>query len=142
MRKILKKIGISLLVIVTVFILGVFGFSYAENNGLFYDKFNIVFDNQTKEEKIDVQTYFEDKPMTGTRITPDQTEIRVVNDKYTNLDNVDISTFGLKVRVYDDSIKDFVGESDMLYIPAEYGETYHVTITGDRENGLTLDLNE
>lgn len=42
----------------------------------------------------------------------------------------------------DNSKMDFVGESDILYFPVEYGETYHVTITGVRENGLELHFDE
>lgn len=76
---------------------------------------------KTKEEKIDVKCYFEDELMTITRITLDCSEIVVINDRYTNLDNEDISIFGLQVGLLD-----------------ECGETYHVTITGDRENGLSL----
>ncbi len=138
MKKRLITIGIALLLIV----LGVLGWIYAESHALFYDKFKIVFDIQTEEEKLEVQEYFDNVPMTSTRVNKESNSIQIINDKYTNLDNIDISTFSLKVKILDESKMEFIGESDMLYIPAEYGKTYHVTITGDIENGLVLHLDE
>lgn len=44
--------------------------------------------------------------------------------------------------VLGNSKMDFVGESDILYFPVEYGETDHITITCDRENGLELYFDE
>ena len=61
MKKKLKILAISILVIVSVSVLGVLCIIYAEYNTIFYDKFKIEFDNQTNEEKIDIQIYFEDE---------------------------------------------------------------------------------
>ena len=60
-KKKLKILAISILVIVSVLVLGVLCIIYAEYNTIFYDKFKIEFDNQTNEEKIDIQIYFEDE---------------------------------------------------------------------------------
>lgn len=61
MKKKLKILAISILVIVSVLVLGVLCIIYTEYNAIFYDKFKIEFDNQTNEEKIDIQIYFEDE---------------------------------------------------------------------------------
>ena len=61
MKKKLKILAISILVIVSVLVLGVLCIIYAEYNTIFYDKFKIEFDNQTNEEKIDIKIYFEDE---------------------------------------------------------------------------------
>lgn len=60
-KKKLKILAISILVIVSVLVLGVLCIIYAEYNVIFYDKFKIEFDNQTNEEKIDIQIYFVDE---------------------------------------------------------------------------------
>lgn len=51
MKKKLKILAISILVIVSVLVLGAFCIIYTEYNAIFYDKFKIEFDNQTNEEK-------------------------------------------------------------------------------------------
>ena len=60
-KKKLKILAISILVIVSVLVLGVLCIIYAEYNAIFYDKFKIEFDSQTNEEKIDIQIYFVDE---------------------------------------------------------------------------------
>ena len=60
-KKKLKILAISILVIVSVLVLGVLCIIHAEYNDIFYDKFKIEFDNQTNEEKIDIKIYFEDE---------------------------------------------------------------------------------